>query len=369
MTRVLISGGAGFIGSHTADLLLRKGYQVRVLDNLTSKNHNKDWPTYLDKRIEKFKGDVRYKKDWLKALVGVDFVIHLAAWMDLQPEFSKFFSINTVGTSNLYEVIVAHKLPVKKIVIASSQFVYGQGKWQCSKDGEVFPDDRSEVSLKHSKWDPVCPNCGSDITPLPHSENHPNPKNHYAISKYTQELIGLTLGSLYKLPTTVLRYSIVHGSRQSLKNSYSGALRQFYLWLTSNEPVTVYEDGQQLRDFVSVYDVAAANILSLESDQTNGEVYNVGGGKYYTVIDLANMVGDALKKKVKINRPGLFRPGDTRHSFSDITKIAKIGWSPSKTAQDNVEDFVSWAQLQDTSQIYVNSIQKKLQKTGALRST
>lgn len=367
--KVLITGGGGFIGSHTADLFLKKGYKVRILDNLTSKNHNGNWPEYLDKRIEKIKGDVRYKKHWLKALEGVDCVVHLAAWMDLQPEFSKFFSINTVGTSNLYEVITANKLPIKKIVIASSQFVYGQGRWQCSKDGEVFPTDRFESDLQKNRWDPICPICKGEITPLAHLESHAKPRNHYALSKYTQELIGLTLGSLYQIPTTALRYSIVHGPRQSLKNSYSGALRQFFLWLTQGNSVTVYEDGLQLRDFVSVYDVAEANLLGIESDQTNGEVFNVGGGKAYTVIDLANIIGEILGKKVEVKKSGFYRPGDTRHSFSDITKLGRLGWRPTHSAKENVHDFVVWAKQQDLANISVDKIQKNLQKTGALRKS
>lgn len=340
---VLVSGGAGFIGSHTCDLLLKKGYRVRILDNLSLKTHNGKWPEYLDKRIEKVKGDVKNKKDWEKALKGVSYVIHLAAWMDLMPEFSKFFSINVVGTANLYEVIVAKKLLVKKVVIASSQFVYGQGKWKCKKDGIVFPKDRDDKDLQRGIWDPKCPDCGDKISSLPNTEDHQDPPNQYAISKYTQEIMSLRLGRLYNIPTTALRYSIVHGARQTLKNVYSGALRIFVLQLMSGENPTIFEDGMQIRDFVSVKDVATANILAMESSKTNFEVYNVGGGNPYTVIDLANVVAKELKlNKVNLKPTGGYRVGDIRNSFSDITKLKKLGWKANTPESENVKDFIKW---------------------------
>jgi len=363
--KVLISGGAGFIGSHTADLLLHKGYRVRILDNLSSKTHNGTWPSYLDRRIEKIKGDVRHKKHWLKALKGVSYVIHLAAWMDMQPELSQFFSINTLGTSNLYEVIITRKLPIKKIVIASSQFVYGQGRWQCSKHGIVFPKTRPESRLKKGQWDLICPFCHKHIKPLPHLETHQDPQNPYSISKYTQELIGLNLGQLYQIPSTALRYSIVHGPRQSLKNAYSGALRQFFLWLSSGQPVNCYEDGQQLRDFVSVFDVANANLIALKSKKTNYQVFNVGGDKRYTVIKLAQMIAQIMGKKLNLNKPGLYRAGDTRHSFSDTKKLKKIGWSPEYTEEQNISQFIQWAQKQNLTKLLSNKIGKQFKKASS----
>jgi dTDP-L-rhamnose 4-epimerase len=364
---VLISGGAGFIGSHTADLCLKNGYQVTILDNLSSKTHSGNWPKYLDRRIKKIKGDVRSKSSWLKALKGVNYVIHLAAWMDMMPEFSKFFSINTVGTANLYEVIIKHNLPVKKIVIASSQFVYGQGRWKCKRHGQVYPKNRLEKNLQKGEWNPVCPKCKSKITPLANREDCQDPPNQYALSKYTQELLGLTLGKLYGLPTTALRYSIVHGSRQTLKSSYSGALRQFFLWLNDNQEVSVYEDGQQLRDYVSVHDVASANVTVMESEKSDFEVFNVGGGKNYTVISLAKMIGKVMGKKIFIKKSGFYRVGDTRHSFSSISKLKRLGWFPKKTEQESILDFISWAKTQNLSNISVNKSQKKLKDLDVLR--
>jgi dTDP-L-rhamnose 4-epimerase len=364
--RVLISGGAGFIGSHTADLLLEKGYKVRILDNLSTKTHNGKWPLCLNKRIEKVKGDVRYKKHWVKALKGVDYVIHLAAWMDLMPEFSRFFEINVVGTSNLYELIVKHKLQIKKVVIASSQFVYGQGKYKCKRDGIVFPKDRDEKRLQRGLWDLQCPKCKGVISPLANDESHADPPNQYAISKFCQEQIALKLGKLYNIPSVALRYSIAHGSRQSIKSAYSGALKQFVLWLINGNTLLYYEDGKQLRDFVSVKDVAHANVKVIQDKRANYQVFNVGGGKNYTVKQLARMVSNEMKVNSKAEPMSSYRVGDTRHSFSSISKLGKIGWKPEVTEERNIADFVKWVKTQKGSTKALKNIQE-LKKIGAAR--
>jgi len=235
--KVLITGGAGFIGSHTADLLLKKGYQVRILDKLCEPVHqNDEWPTYLDKRIEKIKGDVAIKKDWLKALDGVDAVIHLAAYQDLLPNFTRFFEDNAKGTALLYDIIVNEKLPIKKVVVASSQFVYGQGKYINKNGQEVFAKDRKEEDLQNAIWEPRDPNTFElGLTPAQNSEDHQDPSNQYSISKYTQELIALKLGRNYNIPSVAMRYSIVQGARQSFKNAYSGVLRLFTLKALAGE--------------------------------------------------------------------------------------------------------------------------------------
>ncbi len=340
--RVLITGGAGFIGSHTADLLLKKGYKVRVLDNLSQKTHYGIWPGYLDKKTQKIKGDVRNKKDWLQALKHIDYVIHLAGWMDLVPEISKFFEINVVGTTNLYETIVKYNLPIKKVVIASSQFVYGEGKWKCNKDGVVFPKGRKERDLKNGIWDPKCPICGDVVKSLKNDETYQDPPNSYAISKYAQEFIAIQLGKSHSIPTTALRYSIVHGSRQTLKNLYSGALRNFTLQILNGLEPSIYEDGNQKRDYVSVLDVARANYIALHSSKVNYEVFNVGGGKAYSVKQLTKLIADSLGQKTPHNLTGMYRVGDIRHAVSDISKLKKHGWSPKHTEKENIEEFIKW---------------------------
>lgn len=366
---VLVTGGAGFIGSHTCDLLLKKGYAVRILDNLSPKTHDRHWPKYLDPRIEKIKGDVRNKNDWKKSLKGVSYVIHLAAWMDLMPEFSKFTAINITGTANLYEVIVSEKLPIKKVVVASSQFVYGQGKWQCQKHGIVYPQDRSESDLSQGIWDPKCPICRGDITSLLNTEDHNNPPNAYAISKYAQELMAINFGRLHNIPSTALRYSIVHGSRQSFKNVYSGALRIFTLQIASLQTPTLFEDGNQIRDYVSVLDVARANVLAMESSKSDYQAFNVGGGKAYSVIELAKEISKQLKVKTLIQANGNYRAGDIRHAFSDISKLKPLGWKPEHSEKENIAEFIKWFKPRDTSSKIIQSSQKKMSELGVLRSS
>lgn len=365
---VLVSGGAGFIGSHTCDLLLKKGYRVRILDNLSPKTHDGNWPKYLDPKIEKIKGDVKNKKDWEKALEGVSYVIHLAAWMDLMPEFSKFTSINVTGTANLYEVIVSKQLPIKKVVVASSQFVYGQGKWECKKDGIVYPEDREESDLEKGVWDPKCPICRGNITSLPNTEDHNNPPNAYAISKYAQELMAINFGRLNNIPSTALRYSIVHGSRQSFKNVYSGALRIFTLQLASGQTPTLFEDGNQIRDYVSVLDVAAANVLAMESPSSDYQVFNVGGGKAYSVKDLATQISNQLTVQTKLNPNNNYRAGDIRHAFSDISKLKKLGWEPKHSEKENIQQFFEWFKSRDANSTLLKKTQSKMSKLGVLKS-
>jgi dTDP-L-rhamnose 4-epimerase len=289
----------------------------------------------------------------------VDYVFHLAAHQDLLPNFSQFFHVNSVGTALLYELIVAEKLPVKKVVVASSQFVYGEGRYQCAKDGEVFPDGRNP---REGKWDPVCPKCGGAITALPLLETHANPKNQYSISKYSQELIAIALGRNYGIPSVALRYSIVQGPRQSFRNAYSGVLRIFTLQMLKGRPASVFEDGRQLRDYVNVEDAARANRLVLENEKANFEVFNVGGGKGYTVLEFAGIIS-ATPPQVT----GEYRVGDTRHSVSDISKLKALGWTPTKTPHESVCDYVAWIREQKLDKDYAAEALDTLRKMGALR--
>ena len=365
----LITGGAGFIGSHTATELLRAGYAVRILDNLTPPVHDGKggWPEWLPRDAERMLGDVRNREDWRNALRGVDVVIHLAAHQDLLPNFSQFFHVNSVGTALLYEVIVAEKLPVRKVVVASSQFVYGEGRYQCVKDGEVFPDGREPQRLTKGLWETVCPKCGGAITPLPLLETHANPKNQYSIAKYSQELMAVALGRNYGIPSVAMRYAIVQGPHQSFRNAYSGVLRIFILQLMAGRAPTIFEDGQQLRDYVDVSDVVRANRLVLESNEANYQVFNVGGGRGYTVLEFAKIVADALGARVSPDVTGEYRVGDTRHSVSDISKLQKLGWRPIKTPRESVREYVEWIRQQKLDKDYAAEALATLRETGALR--
>jgi len=359
--RVLITGGAGFIGAHTAVELLRAGYEVRLLDNLTPPIHTGEWPRWLPD-CEKLRGDVREAADWERALRGVEYVVHLAAHQDLLPNFSKFFHVNSVGTAHLYETIVSKKLTLRRVVVASSQFVYGEGRYQCPQDGEVFPDGRSPERLARGQWDPVCPRCGGAITPLPLLETHANPKNQYSIAKYSQELMAVALGRNFGIPSVALRYSIVQGPWQSFRNAYSGVLRVFTLQMLQGKPATVFEDGRQLRDYVNVEDVARANRLVMEDDRANYQVFNVGGGRGYTVLEFAAMVSDMPPVVT-----GEYRVGDTRHSVSDISKLRALGWEPRKTPRESVRDYVEWIRGERLDKDYAGEALAQLRALGALR--
>ena len=367
--RALVTGGAGFIGSHTAELLLRSGYDVRLMDNLTPPIHasTDDWPQWLPKEAERFFGDVRNRDDWHKALRDVDVVFHLAAYQDLLPNFAQFFHVNSVGTALLYELIVGEKLPVRKVVVASTQFVYGEGRYRCAQDGEIFPDGRDSSRLAKGLWEPVCPKCSGEIQSLPLLETHANPKNQYAIAKYSQELMAIALGRNYGIPSVALRYSIVQGPRQSFRNAYSGVMRIFALQLLRGQPVSVFEDGRQLRDFVNVDDVARANLLVLEKGAADYEVFNVGGGRGYTVLEFAGIVAAAVGRESAPSLKGEYRVGDTRHSVSDIGKLQRLGWQPTKTPRESVREYIEWIRQQHLDRDYAADALTQLRQMGALR--
>jgi len=295
MSIVLVTGGAGFIGSHTVDKLIQLGYKVKILDNLQKPVHLKGKPKYINNKAEFILGDVRDKQTLEDALNGVEYVYHLAAYQDYLPDFSTFFDVNTKSTALLYELIVEKKLPIKKIIVASSQFVQGEGLYKKIDGTIISPHQRHISQLEKGEWEWQDEN-GKQMQWLWTSETHANPPNSYAISKYSQELIAMSLGKRYEIPSVALRYSIVQGPRQSFYNAYSGACRIFNLHYYFDKAPTLYEDGLQRRDFVNIHDVVDANILVLQNDEANYNVFCVGGGKDYTVIEFAKIVASVHNK-------------------------------------------------------------------------
>ncbi|MDZ7344505.1 MAG: NAD-dependent epimerase/dehydratase family protein [candidate division KSB1 bacterium] len=367
MKRILVTGGAGFIGSHTTDLLIQQGYQVRILDNLQKPVHQKGKPDYLHPEAEFIEGDVRNKRDFSLALRQVDAVIHLAAYQDYLPDFSTFFEVNSVGTALLYEIIVEEKLPIQKVVVASSQAVYGEGRYRCDEHGIFYPAIRSRQQLLEGEWDHRCPKCGQVLVWQTTDESRVNPQNQYAISKYTQELISLNLGRRYGIPTTCMRYSIVQGPRQSFYNAYSGACRIFSLALFLGKAPVIFEDGKQVRDYVNIADVAAANVLVLERRQADFEVYNVGGGRAYTVYEFFECVREAFGVEVTPTIDGQFRFGDTRHIFSDISKLKGLGWSPQHDVKKSVADYLAYLRIQDGIADILDSANQKMRALNVIQ--
>lgn len=375
--RILVTGGAGFIGSHTVDALLRRGYQARILDNLEKPVHLRGKPTYLPDDCEVVEGDVRNKADWERALDGIDVVYHFAAYQDYLPDFGKFFHVNSVGTALLYEVAVERNIPLEKVIVASSQAVYGEGKYGClniacqaSKNGGFcYPDIRSSEALGRADWDHRCPSCGQTLQPQPTDEGKVNPQNQYAVSKYTQELIAFSLGKRYGIPTVALRYSIVQGPRQSFYNLYSGACRIFCLsYLHGKQPV-IYEDGRQIRDFVNIDDVVDANLIVLDKKEANYQVFNVGGGKGYTILEFAEIVRNVFGKKVRPRIPGEYRFGDTRHIISDITRLRRLGWKPKHSPAKSVKDYIGWLTEQEGIENMLQSAEIKMKQMHVVRTS
>jgi dTDP-L-rhamnose 4-epimerase len=223
--------------------------------------------------------------------------------------------------------------------------------------------------LEKGLWEPVCPKCGGPVTALPLQEWHANPKNQYSIAKYSQELMAVALGRNYVIPSAAMRYSIVQGPHQSYRNAYSGVLRVFTLSLLQGRAVPVFEDGGQLRDYVNVEDVARANRLAMERDEANFQVFNVGGGKGYTVLEFAGIVGEVLGNKIAPHVSGEYRVGDTRHSISDISKLQQLGWNPTKSPRDSVREYVDWIRQQTLEKDYAAEALQNLRQMGALRKS
>ncbi|MBD3233586.1 MAG: SDR family NAD(P)-dependent oxidoreductase [candidate division Zixibacteria bacterium] len=365
--KVLVTGGAGFIGSHTVDALMDRGYDVTILDSLEKPVHLKGKPDYLNPKAGFIQADVRSRNDMLNALDGAEAVIHLAAYQDYLPDFSKFFSVNSVATALIYELIVEKKLPIKKVVVASSQAVYGEGKYLCDKDGIVYPDIRPESQLRAGDWDIKCPVCGEKAQHQLTDESVVNPQNQYAVSKYTQELISLNLGRRYEIPTACLRYSIVQGPRQSFYNAYSGACRIFCLNMYFDRQPTVYEDGESLRDYINIQDVVDANLLVLEKPEADFGVFNVGGGRAYTVVEFAKIVAERFRKDIEPKIPGYYRFGDTRHIFSDISALESLGWKPKVSIEKSVDDYINYLNEQTDVEDILDYAEKKMKTLNVVR--
>lgn len=361
--KVLVTGGAGFIGSHTCNLLVEEGYDVVALDNLsTTKNRI---PFHLSGKVEVIRGDVNEALEG--ALIDVTWVFHLAAYQDYLPYFSNFFQVNVVSTARLYELIVTKKLPIQKVIVASSQAVYGEGSYFCDNCYEFRnPLDRSEDDLKVGRWDIPCPSCRGKMRWVPTCEDSPlQPCNQYALSKWTEENIALRLGYKYNIPSVAMRYSITQGPGQSLSNLYSGVLRTFTKKMLNDQVPEIFEDGGQMRDYVSVHDVAKANLLVLKDDRANYQAFNVGG-EVIRLLDYGRLIASEVGKGIEPELKGRYRFGDTRHIVSGISKLGMLGWTPLVNINQIVQEYVDWAKSQpDLFKDYQED--KNMEELGVIR--
>jgi len=365
--KILVTGGAGFIGSHTVDRLLREGYKVRILDNLQKPVHLKGRPDYIPDGVEFILGDVRDRAVLENALEDVDAVYHFAAYQDYLPDFSTYFHVNCVGTALIYEIIVEKKLPVRKVIVASSQAVLGEGLYRCPDHGEMIPDIRLEEQLAKGDWEHHCPHCGKYMKHLPTPESGTNPQNQYAMSKHTQEMTAINLGKRYGIPSVAMRYSIVQGPRQSFYNAYSGAMRIFALHLYFGKPPVIYEDGMQLRDYVNYRDVVEANIKVLHDDRANYQGFNVGGGREYTVVDFYRKMEQVTGKHMEPVIAQYYRYGDTRHIFSDIGRLKSLGWKPAFSVEDSIGEYWEYLSSRTDIEDILDYAEKTMKTMGVVR--
>ena len=322
---VLITGGAGFIGSHLADELLARGYRVRALDTLVEQVHDGGGrPDYLDADVELVRGDVRDAETVAHALRGVDSVVHFAARVGVGQsmyELVEYVAANTEGTAVLLEAILDH--PVRKLLVASSMSVYGEGAYETA-DGESIVAERTPEQLEDGIWN-VLDDRGCALRPVPTPETkQPALSSVYALTKYDQERLCLMFGRAYELPVVALRFFNSYGTRQALSNPYTGVLAIFASRLLNGKPPLVFEDGRQLRDFVSVLDVARACRLALETDGANGHAVNIGTGRGVTVLEVAEKLAQVLDVTMDADVVGKFRSGDVRHCFADVSRAREL---------------------------------------------
>lgn len=367
--KALVTGGAGLIGSHIVDLLLQKGYEVRILDNLDVSVHLRRKPDWIPREAEFIKGDVINESDVDKAMRGVNIIFHQAAFGGFTSDIAQYFHVNVVGTAIIMQLAVSGKYPVEKLVVASSQAVFGEGMYWCPEHGMIHPDLRPLEQMTRQDWEVHCPVCAKQMTPRPTDENQLNPKTPYAMSKYSEEDMSVKLGAAHGLPTVALRYSVTYGPRQSIFNPYTGVCSIFSTRILNDLPPIIYEDGHQTRDFIYVGDVARANLLAAENDKANFHVFNVGTGKATSVLDFVRLLTSTYGKEFQAEVKGKFRHGDVRHLFADNTKFCRLGWQPKVTLAEGLDLYARWIQSQGPVRDYFSEAEIILKQTKVVRES
>ena len=343
----LVTGGAGLIGSHITDLLVREGWKVRVLDNLEPNTHKRGKPAWINPSAEFIEGDLRDRDTITAALDKVDIVFHEAAYGGYMPEVAKFVHVNSLGTALMLEVIRENNLPIKKIIVASSQAVYSEGAGECPEHGLVFPSVRPIEQMRKGDWEVHCPICGAITRSVPTPESAPvSGETVYGLTKVDQERLVLLWGKQIGIPTVALRYSCTYGPRQSIFNPYTGVIAIFCTRLLNNLSPILYEDGEQTRDFSFVEDIARANLLAAETDKLDGFPVNAGSGRGTSIREIAQHISDVLKIDIAPEVNGEFRPGEMRHLTSDTTRIRAAGYEPRVDLAIGIGRYLDWIRTQ-----------------------
>lgn len=349
--RVLITGGAGFVGSHLADALLHAGHKVRVFDNLTPQVHRHGAPSYLLPEAELVIGDVRDIQAIRGVLSGIDVVFHFAAVVGVGQsmyEIAQYMNTNTQGTAILLQALLDSKIKVGKMIVASSMSIYGEGKYVCHEHGEMTPAPRQLQQLRAKQWEVQCPACSHSLTPLPTDESKPvQCTSIYALSKKDQEEMSLLFGRTYGLPVVALRFFNIYGTRQALSNPYTGVAAIFASRLLNHRAPMLFEDGLQLRDFVSVHDVVQACLLAMERSEGDGMALNVGSGHPISIADVAAQLTQCLGHSLPSEVTGKYRAGDIRHCYADISMARRaLGYQPKYRFADGIVEVVEWLRSQ-----------------------
>ncbi len=375
MKNILISGGAGFIGSRLCSKLVEKEYTITVLDNLSEQIHGKReselYLTIKDK-CTFIKGDVRNKADWTKSIKGQDVVIHLAAETGTGQsmyEVEKYNEVNIMGTAHLLDTLANKRHSIKKIIIASSRAIYGEGKYNCINHGVQYPNERKEKDMDNGEFNPKCIVCNTELQLVAtdeYSEIHPS--SIYGINKQQQEQMVMLMGASLGIPAVAFRYQNVYGPGQSLSNPYTGIISIFSTRILNGNDIDIYEDGKESRDFVYIDDVVDATILGLENDVANGEVFNVGSDEVTTVLTVAKTLKKLFNATTVINVSGNYRLGDIRHNLADLTKIKTLlGFTPKYNFQQGISEFVTWVKTQKVEKDKYEQSKQELQAKGLMK--
>jgi dTDP-L-rhamnose 4-epimerase len=369
---VLVTGGAGFIGSHLVDGLVEKGHRVRVLDQLVSQVHGENaTPKYVNQAAEFVRGDVCDRAAVDAALEGIDVVYHEAAEVGVGQsmyEIERYVRANDLGTAVVLEAVLARRPQIKKLVVASSMSIYGEGAYTCPGCGPIAPQLRPTEQLRDRRWEVECPNCRKTLTPAPTTEEKPLfPTSVYAVTKQDQEQFCLAVGRSYGIPSVALRYFNVYGTRQALSNPYTGVCAIFSARLLNGNRPLIFEDGEQTRDFVHVSDIVRANLLALETDRADYQAVNIGTGRPTSVRAVSNLLAQGLGLNLEPEIVAKYREGDIRHCVADISKAkALLGYEPKVSLEQGIPELLSWVRAQ-AAQDQVESATAELESRQLVR--